>query len=55
MKAPLAIAILFALAALTSGTVGMTLTSSAVLAGGGGPDNWCGALVCPPKPFRRLP
>ena len=47
MKKSLAIAL--AVAALTIGTATVAPISSTALAGGGGPDRWCGAVVCPPK------
>ena len=45
MKTSLAIAL--AVAALTIGTATMAPISSTAVAGGGGPDKWCGAAVCP--------
>jgi len=48
MKTSLAIAL--AVAALTIGTASVAPISSTALAGGGGPDKWCGATVCPPRP-----
>ena len=42
-------AIVFAIAALTIGTATVAPISSTAIAGGGGPDKWCGAPVCPPK------
>jgi hypothetical protein len=47
MKTTLAIAL--AVAALTIGSATVTPISSTAFAGGGGPDKWCGAAVCPPK------
>jgi hypothetical protein len=47
MKTLLAIAL--AAAALTIGTATVAPISSTAVAGGGGPDKWCGAAVCPPK------
>jgi hypothetical protein len=44
------LAIVLAVAALTIGTTTMAPISSTAIAGGGGPDKWCGAPVCPPKP-----
>ena len=44
------LAIMLAVAALTIGTATMAPNSSTALAGAGGPDKWCGAAVCPPKP-----
>ena len=50
MKTLLAIAL--AAAALTIGTATMSpISSTAVAGGGGGPDKWCGAAVCPPNPL----
>ena len=46
MKTSLAIVLA---AVLTIGTATMTPISSTAVAGGGGPDKWCGAAVCPPK------
>lgn len=43
------LAIVLAAAALISTAI-VAPISSAALAGGGGPDKWCGATVCPPKP-----
>jgi hypothetical protein len=43
------LAIVLAVAALTIGTATMGPISSTAVAGGGGPDKWCGAAVCPPK------
>ena len=48
MKTLLAIAL--AAAALTIGTATVAPISSTAVAGGGGPDKWCGAAVCPPNP-----
>jgi hypothetical protein len=39
------LAIVLAVATLTIAPI-----SSTAVAGGGGPDKWCGAPVCPPKP-----
>jgi hypothetical protein len=47
MKTLLAIAL--AAATLTIGTVTLAPISTTAVAGGGGPDKWCGAAVCPPK------
>ena len=47
MKTSLAIAL--AAAALTIGTATVAPNSSTAVAGGGGPDKWCRAAVCPPK------
>ena len=49
MKTLLAIAL--AAAALTIGTATVAPISSTAVAGGGGPDKWCGAraAVCPPR------
>jgi hypothetical protein len=44
MKTSLAIM----LAALAVGTATLAISNPA-FAGGGGPDKWCGAVVCPPK------
>jgi hypothetical protein len=41
------LAIVLAVAALTIGTATVAPISSTALAGGGGPDKWCGAAVCP--------
>jgi hypothetical protein len=43
------LAIVLAVAALTICTAGVAPISSTAFAGGGGPDRWCGAVVCPPK------
>jgi hypothetical protein len=43
------LAIMLAVAALTIGTATIAPISSTAVAGGGGPDKWCGAAVCPPK------
>jgi len=50
MKTSLAIVLAFVLAAATL-TFGAPVTpmSGTAVAGGGGPDKWCGAAVCPPK------
>lgn len=48
MKTLLAIAL--AATTLTIGTATVAPISGTALAGGGGPDKWCGAVVCPPKP-----
>ncbi len=50
MKTLLAIALLAA-GMLTFGAP-VTPMSGTAVAGGGGPDKWCGAAVCPP---RKLP
>src|SRR6476646_5368438 len=42
------LAIVLAVAALTIGTATVPPISSTAVAGGGGPDKWCGAAVCPP-------
>jgi len=47
MKTLLAIALLAA-GMLTFGAP-VTPMSGTAVAGGGGPDKWCGAAVCPPK------
>ena len=47
MKPLLAIALVAA--ALTIGTATVAPISGTAVAGGGGPDKWCGAAVCPPK------
>jgi hypothetical protein len=47
MKTLLAIAL--AAAALTIGSGTVVPISGTAVAGGGGPDKWCGAPVCPPK------
>ena len=47
MKTLLAIVLLAA--ALTIGTATVAPISGTAVAGGGGPDKWCGAAVCPPK------
>ena len=41
------LAIMLAVAALAVGTA--LAISNPAFAGGGGPDKWCGAVVCPPK------
>jgi len=46
------LAIMLAVAALTISTVTVAPISSTAYAGGGGPDKWCGAVVCPPKQIR---
>lgn len=46
MKTSLAIVLA---AALMIGTATVAPISSTAVAGGGGPDKWCGAVVCPPK------
>ena len=45
------LAIVLAVAALTIGTATVAPISSTAVAGGGGPDKWCGAAVCPPNPL----
>jgi hypothetical protein len=50
MKTSTAIAL--AAAALTLGTATVAPISSTAVAGGGGPDKWCGAAVCPPTSQR---
>ena len=40
--------LLLAAAVLTLGAT-VTPISGTAVAGGGGPDKWCGAAVCPPK------
>ena len=54
MKTSLAIVLAFVLAAATL-TFGAPVTpmSGTAVAGGGGPDKWCGAAVCPPN-LQRL-
>jgi hypothetical protein len=47
MKTLLAIAL--AAAALMIGTATVAPISGTAVAGGGGPDKWCGAAICPPK------
>ena len=47
MKTLLVIAL--AAAALTIGTATVAPISGTAVAGGGGPDRWCGAIICPPK------
>ena len=42
------LAIVLAVAALAVGTATLAISHPA-FPGGGGPDNWCGAVVCPPK------
>jgi hypothetical protein len=42
------LAIMLGVAALAVGTATLTISNPA-FAGGGGPDKWCGAVVCPPK------
>ena len=41
------LATVLAVAALTIGTATVSPISSTAIAGGGGPDRWCGAPVCP--------
>jgi len=49
MKTLLAIAL--AAAALMIGTATVAPISGTAVAGGGGPDKWCGAAICPsPRP-----
>ena len=48
MKTLLAIALAVAALTIAAATVA-PISSTAVAAGGGGPDKWCGAAVCPPK------
>ena len=43
------LAIVLAATALTIGAATVAPISSTAVAGGGGPDKWCGAAVCPPK------
>ena len=43
------LAIVLAVAALTIGTATVAPISSPAVAGGGGPDKWCGAAACPPN------
>ena len=38
---------MLAVAALTIGTATVPPISSTAIAGGGGPDKWCGAPICP--------
>ena len=45
MKTLLAIAL--AAAVLTIGTATVAPISSIAVAGGGGPDKWCGSAICP--------
>ena len=45
------LAIMLAVAALTIGAATIAPISSTAVAGGGGPDKWCGAAVCPPNPL----
>ena len=47
MKTLLAIALVAA--ALTMGTATLAPISGTAVAGGGGPDKWCGAAICPPR------
>jgi hypothetical protein len=47
MKTLLAIVLAAAVTLMFGATV--TPISSTAVAGGGGPDKWCGAAVCPPK------
>ena len=42
------LAIMLTVATLAVGTATLAISSPAS-AGGGGPDKWCGAAVCPPK------
>jgi hypothetical protein len=48
MKTSLAI-VLLAAVALTFGAP-VTPISGTAVAGGGGPEKWCGAQICPPNP-----
>jgi hypothetical protein len=43
------LAIVLAVASLTMGSASVAPISSTAFAGGGGPDRWCGAVVCPPR------
>jgi hypothetical protein len=43
----MSLAIVLTVAALTIGTANVTPISSTAVAGGGGPDKWCGASICP--------
>ena len=43
------LAIMLAVAALTISAATVAPISSTAVAGGGGPDKWCGAAACPPK------
>ena len=43
------LAIMLAVAALTIGSATVMPISSTAFAGGGGPDKWCGAAICPPR------
>lgn len=43
------LATVLAAAAITIATARVAPMSGPALAGGGGPDKWCGAAVCPPK------
>ncbi|HEY7440814.1 MAG TPA: hypothetical protein VH701_00240 [Vicinamibacterales bacterium] len=45
----ISLAIVLAVAALTIGAATVAPISSPAVAGGGGPDKWCGAAACPPK------
>jgi hypothetical protein len=45
------LAIMLAVAALMVCTATVASISSPAVAGGGGPDKWCGAAVCPPNPL----
>ena len=47
MKTLLVIAL--AAAALTIATATVASISGTAVAGGGGPDRWCRAVVCPPR------
>lgn len=47
MKTLLTIALVAA--ALTIGTAAVAPISGTAVAGGGGPDKWCGAAICPTK------
>ena len=42
------LAIMLAVSALAVGTATLAILNPA-FAGGGGPDKWCGEVVCPPK------
>jgi len=49
MKTLLAIAL--TAATLTIGTATVAPISGTALAGGGGPDKWCGGAMCPRRPL----
>ena len=54
MKTSLAILtiVLLAAAALTVGAPATPISGTAIAGGNIGPQYWCGAVICPPKPKR---